>query len=104
MNKTKTRESKLTHTQLKAEENFGELQPPKKWWTSSHEKAEELSRWLSLYEAINYIGDKAEEKGLDFETLDLKPLAIHRYMKSVENIFLKKILQEEVKNFSTLDF
>ena len=85
-------------------EDMGELQPPKKWWTSSHEKAEELSRWMALYEAINYIGDKAEEKNISFDTLDLKPLAIHRYMKSVENIFLKKILQEETKNLSTLEF
>ena len=97
-----------THTKQPAESsNQGEFEPmqlPKKWWTNSHEKAEELSRWMSLYEAINYIGDKAEEKGLNFETLDLKPLAIHRYMKSVENIFLKKILQQEDKNLSTLEF
>jgi len=36
-------------------------------WEIAQKKASVLARWLSLYEAVNIIADKAEEKGIDPE-------------------------------------
>jgi hypothetical protein len=63
----------------------------------TYKEASELSRWIALYEAVNMIADKAEEKNIPFEKVDIKPLAIYKYMESTEDITLKKILKELYK-------
>jgi hypothetical protein len=65
-----------------------------KWWDNVYKEASELSRWIALYEAVNTIADKAEEKNIPFDMVELKPLAIHKYMDSTENIILKKVLNQ----------
>lgn len=65
-----------------------------KWWDNIYSEASELSRWISLYEAVNTIADKAEEKKLSFDEIELKPLAIHKYMDATENTILKKVLRQ----------
>jgi len=60
----------------------------------TYQEASELSRWIALYEAVNMIADKAEEKNIPFDKIDIKPLAIYKYMESTENITLNKILKE----------
>lgn len=35
-----------------------------------------LSRWAALFESVNMIADKAEEKQVSFEKIELKPLKI----------------------------
>lgn len=60
----------------------------------TYQEASELSRWIALYEAVNMIADKAEEKNIPFEKVEIKPLAIYKYMESTEDITLKKILRE----------
>jgi hypothetical protein len=64
-------------------------------WEIAQKKASVLARWLSLYEAVNIIADKAEEKGIDPEHIVYKPKAIHNYIASTENIFFKKILEND---------
>lgn len=64
-------------------------------WEVAQKKASVLARWLSLYEAVNIIADKAEEKGVDPENIVYKPKAIHNYIESTENIFFKKILEND---------
>lgn len=65
-----------------------------KWWDNTYSEASELARWISLYEAVNTIADKAEEKGIPFEKVEIKPLAVHKYIEATENIILKKVLQQ----------
>ena len=45
---------------------------------SKNKKLYTLSRWAALYESINMIADKAEEKKIPFEDIELKPLKIGR--------------------------
>jgi len=65
-----------------------------KWWEKTHDEASQLARWICLFEAVNMIADKAEEKKLPFDKLDIKPLAIYKYMEATENIILKKVLEQ----------
>jgi hypothetical protein len=68
-----------------------------KWWETVHAEASELSRWIALYEAVNTIADKAEEKNIPFDKVELKPIAIHKYMDATENNILKKVLRQIYK-------
>ena len=63
-------------------------------WDKIYSEASELARWICLYEAVNMIADKAEEKNLLFDNVDIKPLAIYKYMESMEDIILKKTLDQ----------
>lgn len=72
-------------------------QNPLNWWDKTHEKASILARWISLYEAVNLIADKAEEKNIKLENVQFKPLDIYDYMSATENINLKRILKELYK-------
>jgi hypothetical protein len=64
-------------------------------WENIHQECLTWSKWMALYEAVNLISDKAQEKGIPFEHVELKPLAIHKYMEMTENLFLRKILKQE---------
>ena len=64
-------------------------------WDKIHTEASQWARWMSLFEAVNIIADKAEEKGVPFQKIDIKPLAVYKYMEMTENIFLRKILKQE---------
>jgi hypothetical protein len=64
-------------------------------WEAIHEESSKWARWIALYEAINYCADKAEEKNIPFNKLNLKPLEIMRYISSTEDIILRKILMQE---------
>jgi hypothetical protein len=68
-----------------------------KWWDNTYKEASTLARWISLYEAVNTIADKAEEKNISFDNVELKPLAIHKYMDATENTILKKVLRQIYK-------
>lgn len=64
-------------------------------WDQIHQEALSWSKWMALYEAVNMIADKAEEKNIPFQKVEIKPLAVYKYMESTENIFLRKILKQE---------
>ena len=64
------------------------------WWDKTYSEASQLARWIALFEAVNMVADKAEEKNIPFNKVDIKPLAIYKYMESTENIILNKILEE----------
>jgi hypothetical protein len=63
-------------------------------WDKAYSEASELARWICIYEAVNMIADKAEEKKLSFKDIDIKPLAIYKYMESMEDIILKQTLEQ----------
>ena len=50
----------------------------------------ELSRWAALQEAMEIIGDKCEERHINFETVELKPLEILKYIdNAADDIFYR---------------
>lgn len=59
-----------------------------------YEEAGCLARWMALYEAVNIIADKGEEKGKKITEIEFKPLDIKEYINSVEDIIHRKILQD----------
>jgi hypothetical protein len=56
---------------------------PKKSVTLDGMSLYELCRWASLIDAVELIENKCEEKQLDFETVDLQPLDILKYVDSM---------------------
>jgi len=51
----------------------------------------ELCRWSALEEAVNIIGDKAEDKGVPFESIELKPLDLFKYIESATDKIYEKV-------------
>lgn len=51
----------------------------------------ELCRWSALEEAVNIIGDKCEERGIDFENIQLNPLDIMTYVDSQTDKIYEKV-------------
>jgi hypothetical protein len=51
----------------------------------------ELCRWTALEEAINIIGEKCEDRNLDFDNVDLKPLDILKYIDNATDKIYEKV-------------
>jgi hypothetical protein len=51
----------------------------------------ELCRWSALEEAVNLIGDKCEERGIDFEKIQLNPLDIMTYVDGQTDKIYEKV-------------
>jgi len=51
----------------------------------------ELCRWSALEEAINVIGDKCDDKNVDFEKVELKPLDILKYIDIATDKIYEKV-------------
>jgi hypothetical protein len=50
----------------------------------------QLCRWTALEEAVNLIGDKCEERNINFEEVELNPLDIRDYVEmATDNIYAK---------------
>ena len=54
-----------------------------------------LARWAALYESINMIADKAEERKVSFDKIELKPLKILEYIDSTSDIIMRKLLEQK---------
>jgi len=52
-----------------------------------------LCRWASLKEAIDIVGEKCEEKRIDFETFDVKPLDLLKYVDSMTDEIYNRVVQ-----------
>jgi len=66
----------------------------KKAWSEIHEESSTWARWIALYEAVNLIADKAEQRGLSFKS-KLKPIAISKYIETTQDMYLRKLLEQE---------
>lgn len=51
----------------------------------------ELCRWTALEEAVNIIGDKAEDRGISFESIELKPLDLFKYVETASDKIYEKV-------------
>jgi hypothetical protein len=50
----------------------------------------QLCRWTALEEAVNIIGDKCEDRRIDFNNVELNPLDIRDYVDyATDNIYAK---------------
>lgn len=65
---------------------------PKKSVTLDGLSTYELCRWAALKEAIDIIGDKCEEKKIDFNDFDLKPLDLMKYVDSMTDTLYYKVI------------
>ena len=65
------------------------------WWDNANKEASNISKWIALYEAVNIVADKAEDKGISPEDIVYKPKAIRDYIESTQDIIMKKILQQD---------
>ena len=66
-------------------------QYPKRIVTLEGMSLYELCRWAALKEAVDIIGDKCEEKKIDFDKFsDLKPLDILNYVDSITDVLYDK--------------
>lgn len=54
-----------------------------------------LCRWASLKDAIDLVGEKCEEKNLNFDSFDLKPLDLLKYVDSMTDELYNKVLHQE---------
>jgi hypothetical protein len=59
------------------------------------EDSAKWARWIALYEAVNIIIDKAEDRKIPLEKIVFKPLDIRDYIASTEDIIHRKILSQE---------
>lgn len=63
-------------------------------WSTIHEESIIWARWIALYEAVNIIAETAEKNKVSFDS-KLKPIAINKYIESTQDIYLRKILEQE---------
>jgi hypothetical protein len=49
---------------------------------------------MALYDAVNCIADKADQKKVSLKT-KLKPIAINKYIEDTQDMYLRKILEQE---------
>lgn len=63
-------------------------------WSAIHEESLVWARWIALYEAVNMIAETAEKKKVSFKS-KLKPIAINKYIESTQDVYLRKILEQE---------
>ena len=53
------------------------------------------ARWLALYDGVNIIADKADEKKLDFNDLIIKPGALENYVEGMCDIICRQIKEKK---------
>jgi hypothetical protein len=64
-------------------------------WENIHNETAKWARWIALYEAVQYIAEKAEEKNIPFDKIDIKPLKVLEYMEATQDTILRKLLKQE---------
>lgn len=52
----------------------------------------QLCRWAALEEAVNIIGDKCDDRKLNFEQVELKPLEILKYVDDATDVIYNKAM------------
>lgn len=57
-----------------------------------------LSRWAGLFEAVNVIYEHSLDRKKDFADLDLKPLAIQKYVDIKSDEIHQRLCNENPKN------
>lgn len=53
-----------------------------------------LCRWASLKDAIDLIGEKCEEKSINFDSFEIKPLDLLKYVDSMTDEMFHRVSQQ----------
>lgn len=53
-----------------------------------------ICRWASLKDAIDIIGEKCEEKHIEFDSVEIKPLDLLKYVDIMTDEVYKKALND----------
>ena len=61
----------------------------------------EMCRWASLKEAVDIIAEKCEDRKIDFNEFDLKPLDILKFVDTMTDDLYNKVLNENKTNEQT---
>lgn len=57
-----------------------QVDPPSDWIEKTLSNDYMLARWVALYEGVNLIAEHSLERNKHFDDLDLKPLAIQKFI------------------------
>lgn len=68
---------------------------PKKEISIDGMSAYQMCRWAALKEAVDLIGEKCEEKGVELTPDMLQPLQILHYVDTVTDTLYNQVLQNE---------
>jgi len=52
----------------------------------------EAARWYSLIDAVNIVGDKCDDRKISFDTVELKPLELLKYVNVMSDTVYNKLL------------
>jgi len=56
----------------------------------------EAARWYALIDAVNVVGEKCDDKKINFETVELKPLELLKYVNIVSDTVYNKLLNGNI--------
>lgn len=60
----------------------------------------ELSRWCALMEGVNIIADKCDDKKIDFNSIEVEPLSLRKYVEGTCDSICKQIEAEKKRAVS----
>jgi|GEM_PF-4290064 len=55
--------------------------------------AHQLSRWISLFEAVNIISDTAEDNGKNVDFMHIKKLPLDQYVKHTSALVYRELTE-----------
>lgn len=56
----------------------------------------EVSRWYALIDAIHIVSEKCDDRRVDFNTVELKPLELLKYVNVVSDTVYNKLSNGEL--------
>lgn len=62
----------------------------------------EMARWFALIDSVNIIDNMCREKNIAFNSIDIKPSAVEKYIESTCDIYTQKIQDEKLKTTSNV--
>lgn len=72
-------------------------EPPSDWIQKTLENDYKLARWAALYEGVNLIAEHSLERNSHFDDLDLKPLAIQKFVDYKSDEIMQDIDRNKVR-------
>ena len=55
----------------------------------------EISRWQALMDAVTLVAEKAADRKIGWENLDIKPSAIEHYIEATCDIYCRKLMESK---------
>ena len=55
----------------------------------------EISRWQALMDAVGIVAEKAADRKIRWDSLDIKPSAIEHYIEATCDIYCRKLMESK---------